>query len=229
VVAAEPTILANGGETLTTGGQQCPKQWAIPPRGYRFRTSRCNRSFRGHGLDLPNIVVETRLRHGPETAWVARSGFLSWMAESIYDSERRGWIGSDAFGHRRRHRIQNTDSLQTTPRGTLPDGPRSELLNELRRTWRRHPRLTQEPAAAPGWSEAFGPRESRLKAQVARLIAPRMARRGRRPALGPWLERQTTWRHLRRRPSSRTRRARMGLSTWTSYEAGFAGASAKKP
>ncbi|MCO5397937.1 LysR substrate-binding domain-containing protein [Ralstonia soli] len=64
--------------------------WAIPPRGtgpYEHMRG----VFEAAGLGLPNIVVETRSVTALKSL-VARSGFLSWMAEPMIDAERRAGV-----------------------------------------------------------------------------------------------------------------------------------------
>jgi DNA-binding transcriptional LysR family regulator len=66
------------------------EQWAITPRG-TAPYEHIQQVFRAHGLGLPNIVVETRSIIVLKSL-VARSGFLGWMPESIYDAERRAHL-----------------------------------------------------------------------------------------------------------------------------------------
>jgi DNA-binding transcriptional LysR family regulator len=85
--------------------------------------------FRAHGLAPPNIVVETRSIIALKSL-VAHSGFLGWMPESIYDTERCAHL-VDALN------IPEAASTRTLTafkrrRGILPV-PALKLLEELRR------------------------------------------------------------------------------------------------
>ncbi|ATG19377.1 LysR family transcriptional regulator [Ralstonia pickettii] len=64
--------------------------WAIPPRG-TAPFEHVRQVFEAAGLGLPNIVVETRSVTALKSL-VARSGFLSWMAEPMIDAERRAGV-----------------------------------------------------------------------------------------------------------------------------------------
>ncbi|WP_439890283.1 LysR family transcriptional regulator [Ralstonia sp. 25C] len=64
--------------------------WAIPPRG-TGPYEHMRQIFEAAGLGLPNIVVETRSVTALKSL-VARSGFLSWMAEPMIDAERRAGV-----------------------------------------------------------------------------------------------------------------------------------------
>ena len=64
--------------------------WAIPPRG-TGPYEHMRQVFEAAGLGLPNIVVETRSVTALKSL-VARSGFLSWMAEPMIDAERRAGV-----------------------------------------------------------------------------------------------------------------------------------------
>jgi len=101
--------------------------WAMLPRG-TGPYEHMRQVFAAHGLGVPNVVVETRSITVLKSL-VAHSGFLSWMADSIYDAERRaelvdaldipGAMGARTLtAFRRRH-------------GLLP-GPAVQLLDELR-------------------------------------------------------------------------------------------------
>jgi DNA-binding transcriptional LysR family regulator len=102
-------------------------RWAIPPRGTGpFEHMRS--TFAAHGLGLPNVVVETRSVTVLKSL-VARCGFLSWMAEPMYDAESQAGI-FDALN------IQGLDATRTLTafrrrHGILP-GPAVKLLDELR-------------------------------------------------------------------------------------------------
>lgn len=101
--------------------------WAMLPKG-TGPYEHMRQVFGAHGLGVPNVVVETRSITVLKSL-VARAGFLSWMADSIYDAERRADLVDaldipDAMGgrtltaFRRRH-------------GLMP-GPAAQLLDELR-------------------------------------------------------------------------------------------------
>lgn len=101
--------------------------WAVPPRG-TGPYEHMRQVFEAAGLGLPNIVVETRSVTALKSL-VARSGFLSWMAEPMIDAERRadvieplpipGLVARRTLtAFRRRH-------------GILP-GPAVKLLEALR-------------------------------------------------------------------------------------------------
>lgn len=64
--------------------------WAIPPRG-TGPYEHMRQVFEAAGLGLPNIVVETRSVTALKSL-VARSSFLSWMAEPMIDAERRAGV-----------------------------------------------------------------------------------------------------------------------------------------
>ena len=64
--------------------------WAVPPRG-TGPYEHMRQVFEAAGLGLPNIVVETRSVTALKSL-VARSGFLSWMAEPMIDAERRAGV-----------------------------------------------------------------------------------------------------------------------------------------
>lgn len=103
------------------------QKWATLPKG-TAPYEQMRHVFHEHGLGLPNVVVETRSITTLKSL-VAQSGFLSWMAESIYDAERRAhWV--DAL------HIPGTMSARTLTafkrrQGMLP-GPAAKLLDELR-------------------------------------------------------------------------------------------------
>ncbi|MDA0570342.1 LysR family transcriptional regulator [Burkholderia gladioli] len=103
------------------------QQWAIPPRG-TAPFEHMQQAFVVHGLGLPNVVVETRSITVLKSL-VARSGFLSWMAEPMYATESKagvfdtlelpGVVGRRTLtAFRRRH-------------GLLPS-PAVKLLEQLR-------------------------------------------------------------------------------------------------
>lgn len=63
------------------------QRWAIPPRGTEpFK--HMQGVFADHGLGMPDIAVETRSITTLKSL-VARSGFLSWMASTMYVTESR--------------------------------------------------------------------------------------------------------------------------------------------
>lgn len=103
------------------------EQWAIPPRG-TAPFDHMEQAFAAQGLGLPNVVVETRSITALKSL-VARSGFLSWMASTMYLTESMagvfdtldmpGVVGRRTLtAFRRRH-------------GILP-GPAVQLLEQLR-------------------------------------------------------------------------------------------------
>ncbi|MBR0725580.1 LysR family transcriptional regulator [Bradyrhizobium manausense] len=104
------------------------EQWAITPRG-TAPYQQMQQVFRARGLGLPNIVVETRSIIVLKSL-VARSGFLGWMPESVYDAERRARLVNilDIPG------ATSTRTLTAFKRrqGILPV-PAIKLLEELRR------------------------------------------------------------------------------------------------
>jgi DNA-binding transcriptional LysR family regulator len=101
--------------------------WAITPRG-TAPYEHLQQVFRNHGLGLPNIAVETRSILVLKSL-IARSGFLGWMPESIYDAERRARMVHAL-------NIPGTTSARTLTafkrrQGILP-APALKLLEELR-------------------------------------------------------------------------------------------------
>ena len=103
-------------------------RWALPPRGTEPHED-IRRLFVSSGLEVPEIVVETRSVTTLKSL-VTRAGFLSWLAEPMYDAERRAGLIeplpiAGAVAMRRLtafHRRQ----------GILP-GPAVKLVQELRR------------------------------------------------------------------------------------------------
>jgi DNA-binding transcriptional LysR family regulator len=103
------------------------QQWAVPPRG-TGPFEHMQQMFSSHSLPLPNVVVETRSITVLKSL-ITRAGFLSWMAEPIYDAERAarlidklpipGVVATRTLTAFRRRR------------GILP-GPAVKLLDELR-------------------------------------------------------------------------------------------------
>jgi DNA-binding transcriptional LysR family regulator len=103
------------------------EQWAITPKSTAPYED-LQQVFRAHGLGQPNIVVETRSIIVLKSL-IARSGFLGWMPESIYDAERRARL-VDALN------IPGAASARTLTafkrkQGILP-APALKLLEELR-------------------------------------------------------------------------------------------------
>jgi DNA-binding transcriptional LysR family regulator len=103
------------------------EQWAIPPKG-TGPYEHMQQVFRKHGLGLPNIVVETRSILVLKSL-VTRSGFLSWMAESIYDAERRAHL-IDALNIPGAMGARTLTAFKRR-QGLLP-APAAKLLEELR-------------------------------------------------------------------------------------------------
>lgn len=103
------------------------QKWATLPKG-TVPYEQMREVFRRNGLGVPNVVVETRSVITLKSL-VTRSGFLGWMAESIYDAERRAdWV--DALD------IPGAVSARTLTafkrsKGILP-APAAKLLDELR-------------------------------------------------------------------------------------------------
>lgn len=101
--------------------------WAVPPRG-TAPYEHMRGVLAAHGLGLPNVVVETRSITALK-ALITRAGFLSWMAEPIYDAERSaglidklplpGVVGTRTLTAFRRRK------------GILP-GPAAKLVEQLR-------------------------------------------------------------------------------------------------
>lgn len=87
VAALDHPLRSKSGLTLADTLDQ---QWAIPPRGTApFEHMR--QAFTEQGLGLPNVVVETRSITVLKSL-VARSGFLSWMAEPMYVTESKAGV-----------------------------------------------------------------------------------------------------------------------------------------
>lgn len=102
-------------------------QWAILPKG-TGPFEHMQKVFAANGLGMPNIVVESRSVIVLKSL-VARSGFLSWMPEPMFDAERKAAL-IDAL------RIPGASDRRTLTAfrramGTLP-GPAGKLLDELR-------------------------------------------------------------------------------------------------
>lgn len=103
------------------------QKWATMPKG-TGPYEQMQQVFRAHGLGLPNVVVETRSITTLKSL-VTRSGFLGWMAESIYDAERRAlWVDALPLPG-----VASARTLTAFKRrqGSLP-APAAKLLDELR-------------------------------------------------------------------------------------------------
>ncbi|KVE94955.1 LysR family transcriptional regulator [Burkholderia vietnamiensis] len=87
VAALDHPLRGKAGITLA---DTLDRQWAIPPRG-TAPFEHMQQVFAGHGLGLPNIVVETRSITVLKSL-VARSGFLSWMPEPMYVTESKAGV-----------------------------------------------------------------------------------------------------------------------------------------
>jgi DNA-binding transcriptional LysR family regulator len=103
------------------------EQWAIPPKG-TGPYEHMQQVFREHGLGLPNVVVQTRSILVLKSL-VTRSGFLTWMAESIYDAERRAHL-IDALNIPSAMGARTLTAFKRR-QGLLP-APAAKLLEELR-------------------------------------------------------------------------------------------------
>lgn len=103
------------------------ERWALPPRG-TGPFEHMKETFQAHGLAIPNVAVETRSVTVLKSL-VARCGFLSWMAEPMYDTEHKAHV-FDALD------ITGLDAPRTLTafrrrQGILPS-PAAKLLEELR-------------------------------------------------------------------------------------------------
>ena len=102
------------------------ERWALPPRGappYR----QLEAVFAAQGLGLPEIAVETRSITMLKSL-VLSSGFLSWMAEPMFEAERRA--GLMAALPLPGARVERRLSAFRRRRGILP-GPAARLLKAL--------------------------------------------------------------------------------------------------
>jgi DNA-binding transcriptional LysR family regulator len=103
------------------------ERWALPPRG-TGPYDQMAQMFAANGLGLPDMVVETRSITVLKSL-VSNSGFLSWMGEPMYDTERKARViaALDIPG------ASATRALTAFRRrsGMLP-GPAIKLLDELR-------------------------------------------------------------------------------------------------
>ncbi len=66
------------------------ERWALPPRGTGPYEQMAG-MFAANGLGLPNIIVETRSVTALKSL-VSNSGFLSWMSEPMYDTEKKARV-----------------------------------------------------------------------------------------------------------------------------------------
>lgn len=103
------------------------QRWALTPKG-TGPYAHMQETFRARGLPMPAIAVETRSVTVLKSL-VARCGFVSWMAEPMYDTESKAGV-IDALD------IEGLDAQRTLTafrrrRGTLPT-PAVKLLDELR-------------------------------------------------------------------------------------------------
>lgn len=103
------------------------ERWAILPKG-TAPYEHMEQVFASNGLGVPNVVVETRSITTLKSL-IARSGFLGWMAEPMYEAERQaGMIDSIQIPGTSGHRILTAFRRRS---GILP-APSSKLLEELR-------------------------------------------------------------------------------------------------
>ncbi|MGN6581597.1 MAG: LysR family transcriptional regulator [Bordetella sp.] len=103
------------------------QRWAIPPRGTEPFKHMQN-VFADHGLGLPDIAVETRSITTLKSL-VARSGFLSWMASTMYVTESRA--GEFDTLHMPGVAGRRTLTAFRRRHGILPS-PAAKLLDQLR-------------------------------------------------------------------------------------------------
>lgn len=125
VVAALDHPLRERG-TLTLA-DTLTQRWTTPPRG-TGPFEHMERVFSAQGLPMPEIVVQTRSITVLKSL-VMRAGFLSWMAEPMFGTERTTGV-FDALP------IPNLDTRRTLTafrrrHGILP-GPAVKLLEQLR-------------------------------------------------------------------------------------------------
>lgn len=103
------------------------EKWAVMPKGTE-PYEHMKRIFKRHGLQMPNVVVETRSVTSLKSL-ISRSGFLGWMPEPMYDADlRAGMIDS--------LHIKGVDDKRTLTafrrRGGILPTPAEKLLEELR-------------------------------------------------------------------------------------------------
>ncbi|WP_323121088.1 LysR substrate-binding domain-containing protein [Burkholderia alba] len=125
VVAALDHPLRRDGAALDLADTRAAR-WAIPPRG-TAPYEHLRATFDAQGLDLPNIVVETRSVTSLKSL-VAHAGFLSWMAEPMYRAERRAGA-IDTLPVRGVHATRTLTAFRRR-HGILP-GPAAKLLEQL--------------------------------------------------------------------------------------------------
>ncbi len=105
------------------------RRWALPPRGTAPHDD-MRRLYASFGLDAPEAAVETRSVTALKSL-VARAGFLSWMAEPMYDAERRAGL-IDALPIPGAEATRSLTAFRRR-RGILP-APAAKLVEELRRS-----------------------------------------------------------------------------------------------
>jgi DNA-binding transcriptional LysR family regulator len=103
------------------------QRWALTPKG-TGPYAHVKETFEARGLSMPDIAVESRSVTVLKSL-VARCGFVSWMAEPMYDTESRAGV-VDALD------IEGLDAPRTLTafrrrQGILPT-PAVKLLDELR-------------------------------------------------------------------------------------------------
>lgn len=102
------------------------ERWALPPRGAPPQRQ-LEALFAAQGLGLPEIAVETRSIVMMKSL-VLSSGFLAWMAEPMFEAERRA--GLMAALPLPGARVERRLSAFRRRRGSLP-GPAARLLKAL--------------------------------------------------------------------------------------------------
>ncbi|GJH17668.1 LysR family transcriptional regulator [Caballeronia novacaledonica] len=103
------------------------QRWALTPKG-TGPYAHVKETFESSGLPMPEISVESRSITVLKSL-VARCGFVSWMAEPMYDTESKAGV-MDALS------IEGLDAPRTLTafrrrQGILP-APVAKLLDELR-------------------------------------------------------------------------------------------------
>lgn len=125
-IVAAPNHPVRGKRTLQLADLM-DERWAIPPKG-TAPYEHMEQVFASNGLGVPNVVVESRSITTLKSL-IARSAFLGWMAEPMYEAERRaGMIDSIQIAGTSGRRILTAFRRRT---GVLP-APSSKLLEELR-------------------------------------------------------------------------------------------------